>query len=188
MTISPDIEEAHLLRGWYDGIGAEKSFQSHSNSTSSGGSSFGGFNRNETRHISDVKESQLGMSDKADFFSVRATVMHIKSENIAYPACPTQGCNKKVTELGNNSWRCEKCEKTFDRPEHRYVQCTLIISTTRILTRPARYIMSMAVADWSGQAWLQGFNDAGLAVFGKTADEIMDIKVGTIHSCTWLLT
>lgn len=37
--------------------------------------------------------------------------------------------------------------------------------------------MSMAVADWSGQLWLQGFNDAGLAVFGKTADEVMEIKV-----------
>ncbi|KAF9227715.1 replication factor-A protein 1 [Gyrodon lividus] len=156
MTISPDIEEAHLLRGWYDGIGAEKSFQSHSSALSSGGSSSSGFNRNEMRHLSDVKESQLGMSDKADFFSARATVMHIKSENIAYPACPAQGCNKKVTEV-NDGWRCEKCEKTFDRPEYRY-------------------IMSMAVADWSGQAWLQGFNDAGLAVFGKTADEVIEIK------------
>ncbi|KAI9462214.1 hypothetical protein HD554DRAFT_2289372 [Boletus coccyginus] len=156
MTISPDIEEAHLLRGWYDGIGAEKSFQSHSGTISSGGSSFGAFNRNEIRHLSDVKESQLGMSDKADFFSVRATVMHIKSENIAYPACPTQGCSKKVTDLGDG-WRCEKCDKSFERPEYRY-------------------IMSMAVADWSGQAWLQGFNDAGLAVFGKTADELMEIK------------
>jgi len=40
-----------------------------------------------------------------------------------------------------------------------------------------RYIMSMAVADWSGQAWLQGFNDAGLVVFGKTANELHEIKV-----------
>lgn len=41
-----------------------------------------------------------------------------------------------------------------------------------------RYIMSMAVADWSGQAWLQGFNDAGVVVFdNKTANELMEIKV-----------
>jgi replication factor A1 len=156
MTISPDIEEAHLLRGWYDGIGAEKSFQSHSNVMSAGGSSSTSFNRNDMRHIIDVKESQLGMSDKTDFFSLRATVMHIKSEAIAYPACPTQSCNKKVTDIGDG-WRCEKCEKTYERPEYRY-------------------IMSMAVADWSGQLWLQGFNDAGVAVFGKTADEVMEIK------------
>jgi replication factor A1 len=43
-----------------------------------------------------------------------------------------------------------------------------------------RYIMSMAVADWSGQAWLQGFNEAGLVVFEKTADEVHDIKVSNI--------
>ena len=129
MTISPDIEEAHLLRGWYDGIGAEKSFQSHSNLTSSGGSSFGGFNRNEMRHLSDVKDSQLGMSDKAEFFSVRATVMHIKSESVAYPACPTSGCSKKVTDLGGG-WRCERCEKTFDRPEYRYGLYTRCMSAT----------------------------------------------------------
>ncbi|KAG8214733.1 hypothetical protein J3R82DRAFT_9821 [Butyriboletus roseoflavus] len=174
MTISPDIEEAHLLRGWYDGIGAEKSFQSHSITSSSGGSSFGGFNRNEMRHLSDVKESQLGMSDKAEFFSARATVMHIKSENIAYPACPSQGCSKKVTDLGNG-WRCEKCDRSFERPEYRYVLCTRA-SAIEMLTRLARYVMSMAVADWSGQVWLQGFNDAGLAVFGKTADDVMEIK------------
>ncbi|KAG1756344.1 uncharacterized protein EDB91DRAFT_1260389 [Suillus paluster] len=154
MTISPDIEEAHLLRGWYDGIGTEKTFQSHTSSLS--GTSFGGFNRNEMKHLSDVKESQLGMSDKAEFFSTRATIMHIKSESISYPACPTQGCNKKVVDVGDG-WRCEKCDKTFERPEYRY-------------------IMSMAVADWSGQAWLQGFNEAGLVVFGKTADEVHDIK------------
>ncbi|KAH7911406.1 hypothetical protein BJ138DRAFT_1179561, partial [Hygrophoropsis aurantiaca] len=155
MSIAPDIEEAHLLRGWYDGMGNEQSFQSHS-AASMGGSSFGTFNRAEVRDLKDVKESQLGMQDKAEFFSTRATIMHIKGENIAYPACPTQGCNKKVTET-NGEWRCEKCDKSFEHPEHRY-------------------IMSMAVADWSGQAWLQGFNDVGVTVFGKTADEVVEIK------------
>ena len=37
--------------------------------------------------------------------------------------------------------------------------------------------MSMAVADHSGQAWLQGFNDVGQVVFNMTADELMEIKV-----------
>ncbi|KAL4067797.1 hypothetical protein V8B97DRAFT_1940400 [Scleroderma yunnanense] len=156
MTISPDIEDAHFLRGWYDGIGSDKTFQSHSNAMSSAGSSFPGFNREEMRSLHDVKQSQLGMSDKPEFFSTRATVMHIKSENIAYPACPNQGCNKKVTEI-NDGWRCEKCDKTHPRPEYRY-------------------IISLAVADWSGQVWLQGFNDTGVVVFEKSADEVMEMK------------
>jgi replication factor A1 len=33
------------------------------------------------------------------------------------------------------------------------------------------------VADWSGQAWLQGFNDAGLAVFGMSANDLVQVKV-----------
>lgn len=38
-------------------------------------------------------------------------------------------------------------------------------------------MISMAVADYSGQAWLSGFNDVGLVVFGMTANELHDIKV-----------
>lgn len=45
-----------------------------------------------------------------------------------------------------------------------------------------RYILSMAVADCSGQAWLQGFNDAGTMVFGVTADELMELKVRVASS------
>jgi replication factor A1 len=40
--------------------------------------------------------------------------------------------------------------------------------------------MSLAVADWSGQAWLQGFNDVGLAVFGMPANELVEIKVSAL--------
>lgn len=39
------------------------------------------------------------------------------------------------------------------------------------------YMIQMAVADYSGQAWLSGFNDVGLTVFGMTANELHDIKV-----------
>lgn len=116
MSINPDIEEAFVLRGWYDASGAEQSFQAHS--MAAGGPSSGGFNRTEMRNLNDVKESQLGSSDKVDYFSTRATIMHIKADNISYPACPTQGCNKKVIQEGNN-WRCEKCDKSFEAPEHR---------------------------------------------------------------------
>ena len=35
----------------------------------------------------------------------------------------------------------------------------------------------MAVTDYSGQAWFQGFNDVGQAVLGMTADELVEIKV-----------
>jgi len=34
----------------------------------------------------------------------------------------------------------------------------------------------MQVADWTTQAWLQGFNDVGVQIIGKTADELMALK------------
>jgi len=156
MSINPEIDECFALRGWYDAIGAESSFQSHT-STFGGAGSSGVFERSQLRNLHEVKESQVGLTDKGpENFSTRATIMHIKGDNISYPACQTAGCNKKVTEIGD-SWRCEKCDRSFPKPEYRY-------------------LISMAVADWSGQAWLQGFNDVGMLVFEKTADELNEIK------------
>ncbi|KAF7979550.1 hypothetical protein HWV62_41814 [Athelia sp. TMB] len=156
MSINPDIDDAFELRGWFDAVGKGQSFQSHQNVPGSGGGFQAGFDRNAIRDLMDVKQSQLGEDDRTDFFSTRATIMHIKSDNMWYPACPTAQCNKKVTDNGG-SWRCEKCDQSFDKPEYRY-------------------IMTMAVADWSCQAWLHGFNDSGVAVFGMPADELYEIK------------
>ncbi|KAH9945846.1 replication factor-a protein [Epithele typhae] len=155
MVVNPDIPEAHHLRGWFDATGSEQTFQAHTNTMSSGGGGVA-FDRAEIRNLNDVRTSELGMSDKPDVFSSRATVSHIKSDNIAYPACPTTGCGKKVIEMGDQ-WRCEKCDKSYPQPEYRYM-------------------IAMAVVDYSGQAWFQGFNDVGQALFGMTADELVEIK------------
>ncbi|KAG6814572.1 hypothetical protein H0H92_000100 [Tricholoma furcatifolium] len=154
MAINPDIEECFEIRGWYDSRGAGQSFQAQP--TGGGGGFSSGFKREEMRCIADVKEAQLGQQDKVEYFSTRATIMHIKAENIMYPACPTPGCSKKVIDI-NGSWRCEKCSKSFDAPEYRYT-------------------VALAVADYSGQAWLQGFNDVGVAVFGMPAHELVEIR------------
>jgi len=116
MSVNLDIDEVFALRGWYDAVGEGQSYQTHSGALSHGGQ--GGFNRAEMRHLKNVKDSQLGQSDKVDFFSTRATIMHIKSENVSYPACQT--CNKKAIQV-SGSWRCEKCDQSFETPEHRCV-------------------------------------------------------------------
>ncbi|KAH9001416.1 replication factor-a protein [Lactarius akahatsu] len=153
VAVSPDIPEAHALKGWYVDGGAQTTFTSHSQAGLSSGSG-GTINRNEMRTIFDVKEAQLGMSDKADFFSTRATIMHIKTDNLVYPACPT--CNKKMTE-SHDGWRCEKCDRSYEKPEYRY-------------------IISMAVGDHTGQMWLSGFNEVGNILFGMTGNEFQDIR------------
>ena len=116
MSIDPDIPDAHILRGWYDAEGSTKDFQPQTSASFSSANIT--FNRSEIRLLDDVRNAQLGQNDKPDYFSARATIMHIKSDNIAYPACQTDGCNKKVVE-SHEGWRCEKCDKVFERPSYR---------------------------------------------------------------------
>ncbi|KAI0723933.1 replication factor-a protein [Cerioporus squamosus] len=129
MHINPDIPEAHALRGWFDAAGSDQTFQAHTSTFTGGGGIT--FDRAEVRNLNE-------------------------NDTISYPACPTQGCGKKVVELGD-SWRCEKCDKSYPKPQHRYM-------------------VSMAVSDYSGQAWLSGFNDVGQTIFGMSADELVDIR------------
>ncbi|KAI9466060.1 replication factor-a protein [Lactarius psammicola] len=150
MAVSPDIPEAHALKGWYVDGGAQETFSTHTQAGSSSGSG-GPINRNEMRTIFDVKEAQLGMSDKPDFFSTRATIMHIKTDNLIYPACP-------YATSHDGGWRCEKCDRSYEKPEYRY-------------------IISMAVGDHTGQMWLSGFNEIGNTLFGMTGNELHDIRV-----------
>lgn len=117
MSVNPDMDEAFTLRGWYDSEGQSSTFQAHSRGGAAGVNG-GGFNRSQMRSLLEVKESEMGQSDKTEYFSTRATIMHIKSDNIAYPACQNESCNKKVIQ-NDNKWRCEKCDQSFDSPSYR---------------------------------------------------------------------
>lgn len=43
-----------------------------------------------------VNDLRLGTHDKTDYFSFKGTIGFIKSDRLSYPACPTDGCQKKV--------------------------------------------------------------------------------------------
>ncbi|KAK4705716.1 replication factor A1, partial [Phenoliferia sp. Uapishka_3] len=156
MSTDPDIPEAHELRGWYDTEGNSKQFVGYSGAGSSG--SGGPMKKEDFRTLESVKEDEsLGQGEKPDFFNARATVILIKSENLSYPACPSEKCNKKVSMEGNDQWRCEKCDHVYAAPEYRY-------------------IMQMCISDYTNQIWISGFNDVGVTVLGKTADEMYQMK------------
>lgn len=76
------------------------------------------FNRGEVRSLNEIKDSEMGMGDKADFFSCQGTVVHIREQNLLYPGCPSNNCNKKMSMSGDN-WVCDKCGTTTDKPEYR---------------------------------------------------------------------
>lgn len=123
MTINPNIPDAHVLRGWYDSVGADQSFTATS-SAGFGSGEVATFNRADVRTIEDI-EANLQATEKGEMFSCRGTISWIKDENPAYPACPDKSCRKKLIDNGEG-WRCKECIKTWEKPEYRCVTCHLV--------------------------------------------------------------
>ncbi|POW02460.1 hypothetical protein PSHT_12096 [Puccinia striiformis] len=154
MLVNPDIPEAFELKGWYDNEGVNAKISSFANTG-------GGIGREVTedslKTVAQIKETQIGMNDGGDYFNFRATIMYIKSETISYPACPTERCNKKLLRDGDDEWRCEKCDKLYPAPDHRY-------------------LIQMTAQDQTGTIWLSGFNDVGQIILPMDANELIGIK------------
>lgn len=156
MSIDPDIDAAHKLKGWYDAQGRSEDFQSHANVM--GTSAATGASRQDTnKTIAQIRDENLGMTETADYFSLKATIVYVKQDGFSYPACLSEGCNKKVIETDPGEWRCEKCDVTHPKPEHRY-------------------IMSINVSDHTGMLWLSCFDDVGRVIMGMPADDVMQLK------------
>ncbi|KAJ1645946.1 Replication factor A protein 1 [Dispira simplex] len=158
MSTNPDIPEAHRLRGWYDANQHQLRLKHYTNTgTEMGGLASGGASRDSRKNMAQVRDEALGEGDKPDYFTVRGTVTYVKSENYAYPACPGEGCQKKVVETGDGSWRCEKCDQSYPAPQYRY-------------------IMTLNACDHAGQLWLQCFNEAAEQLVGIPANEMHTLQ------------
>ena len=153
MTIDPDIDESHALKGWYDAQGRQDQFSTHASLSAVAGSG----RQDEYKIIAQVSDEHLGMSEKPDYFVLKATISYIKQDSVAYPACQSEGCNKKVVEVDLDQWRCESCDKTWPKPQYRY-------------------IMSANVCDHTGQLWLSCFDETGRMIMGMSADQLMELR------------
>ena len=72
--------------------------------------------------FSQVKELDLGHSEKPDYFNVKAYISFAKKDGCLYKACPSQDCNKKVTEgSGGTEFFCEKCNQNFPNFKYRMI-------------------------------------------------------------------
>ncbi|KAL2913642.1 Replication factor A protein 1 [Polyrhizophydium stewartii] len=161
LSVNPPMNEAYRLRGWYDSKGSSMDFRTFSGGA---GSSSSGSSRGEIKTISQIRDENLGMGEKAscicafpDYVRIRASIAFLRKENLWYPACPNEACkNKKVVEMGSE-WRCERCNNSYPRPNYRY-------------------IMSLSVTDYTGQTWLQAFNETAEKLIGKTANEMNELR------------
>ncbi|XP_065291671.2 replication protein A 70 kDa DNA-binding subunit [Dermacentor albipictus] len=152
LQLNPDIPESHALMGWYSREGML--LQTRSLSTRSGGP-MGGGNSN-WKSIAQAKAEGLGKGDKPDYYSVKACVSIIRKENCLYKACPSENCNKKVVDLQNGYYRCEKCaQETMDFKW--------------------RLLVSANLTDFSDGQWVTCFGKEAEMLIGASAEDLGDM-------------
>ncbi|KQK01644.1 replication protein A 70 kDa DNA-binding subunit A [Brachypodium distachyon] len=156
LLIDPDIVEAHSLRQWFDGGGRDASTQSISRDATPAAS------RNAIRKtVAQIKEEGLGMEDKPDWVTVKASVIFFKNENFCYTSCPNKEgdrqCNKKVTKGTSGLWYCDKCNREFTECDYRY-------------------LLQLQIQDHSGTAWVTAFQEAGQELLGVSASDLSRFK------------
>ncbi|XP_052800689.1 replication protein A 70 kDa DNA-binding subunit-like [Mya arenaria] len=152
MMLNPDLREAAMLKGWWSREGCNKEFQSY---RSEGGAGAGGGSTN-WKLLGQLKNENIGQ-DKADYFTSRGTVVFLRKENSMYQACPTESCNKKVVDQGNGMFRCEKCQAEY--PKYKW-----------------RMILSVNLADHTGNQWVTCFQESAEIVLGIKADDLGNLK------------
>eukprot|EP01001_Neometanema_parovale_P004378 NODE_1614_length_1662_cov_37.966862_g1535_i0.p1 GENE.NODE_1614_length_1662_cov_37.966862_g1535_i0~~NODE_1614_length_1662_cov_37.966862_g1535_i0.p1 ORF type:complete len:437 (+),score=111.47 NODE_1614_length_1662_cov_37.966862_g1535_i0:75-1385(+) len=149
VTANPEnLPQVQDVRAWSQGNAGG----ALTNLTTKFGGGGGGGGHDQRKTFSSIKEENLGLSEKPDFLTVRATLTYIKQENMWYPACKT--CNKKVRPTGPNdsSFHCDKC-----------------IGET---TASYRYIISCTANDHTGSTWLTAFQDVGAGLLGMEAEAL----------------
>ncbi|CAM0943763.1 unnamed protein product [Alopecurus aequalis] len=157
LLINPDLPEARTLRQWFDAGGRDASTQSISTRDATPAAS-----RNETRKtVAQLKDDGLGMQDKPDWVTVKASIIFFKSDSFYYTACPTKEgdrqCNKKVTKGTSGLWCCDRCDKEFEECDYRY-------------------LLQLQIQDHSGTAWVTAFQETAQELLGCSAGDLVRYK------------
>jgi replication factor A1 len=155
IAFDPQVPEYQEIYRWRS-MGIPEGISVSSGSAGAGGDRSGVNEAIENRYtIAQLKEDGLGLGDKADFVVVKGTVNYIKHDNDPwYTACPT--CNKKVSQA-HAGWYCEKCGKSYETPERRY-------------------ILSCTFADHTGNAWFSIFSEEATKLLGVDANQLHAMK------------
>ncbi|KAK1692650.1 hypothetical protein QYE76_009347 [Lolium multiflorum] len=151
LNINPDFPEAERLRQWYITEGKNAAFTSLS---------VGWTDVRNT--VAQIKEEDMGKSEKPDWITVMGTVWNIKTDNFCYPACTAvvngTRCTKKVTKDVDEIWQCESCEQSSQNCEYRYM-------------------LPCQIQDHTGTTtYATAFQDAGEEIIGLPAQDLFKIK------------
>lgn len=143
----PDVPEAFELKQWFENGGCNQETQSMTQAVAAGSMV------TNWRTLNEVKSDNMANGDKPQYFTCKCTILYVKNENVLYKACSNEGCNKKVVDLQNGEYRCEKCNKSSR--DFKY-----------------RMILQMNVGDETDTTWATCFQDQGEMIVGMKANEL----------------
>ncbi|RLN00544.1 replication protein A 70 kDa DNA-binding subunit C-like [Panicum miliaceum] len=96
LKVNPDVPVAERLKQWYMAGGKNAPCVSLSRDMSSISRIY------VQKTIAQIKDENLGRSDKPDFITVRAVISHVKADNFCYPACTLElngmRCYRKIKD------------------------------------------------------------------------------------------
>jgi replication factor A1 len=162
VEVNPNIREAFELRGWFDSEGQGAQFQDLSTTPLGGQRTDSRVRSSERKTFAQVQSEHVGedphAAPGASYYTVRATISHIKQDDERPPwylSCPD--CKKKVMEESLEMFRCERCDKIVDPVP--------------------RYIFSIQAIDATGSHWLNCYDEVGPIIFGGySAAELKRVK------------
>ncbi|XP_044271048.1 replication protein A 70 kDa DNA-binding subunit-like [Tribolium madens] len=146
LKINPEILETYRLKQWYDSEGYQVEITNVSQRIGNG----------QTPWMTFKEARQQALSDKALYYQTFGTILLVRLDRVVYKSCPSDDCQKKVLDLQNGMYKCEKCNREF--PNFKY-----------------RLLVSMNIADSSGSQWVTVFSSEAEKILGKTAQEIGEL-------------
>ncbi|PXF44836.1 Replication protein A 70 kDa DNA-binding subunit [Gracilariopsis chorda] len=157
-----DIPEANKLRAWFDGGGlANVNVQSVTSGMGGGGKITGERKTLERAKAEDVDPTFSGGSGgngATATFVTRGVISFISTKgDMYYPGDPES--KKKVVQYAPGIWTNESSGRQ--------------LSDTEIVWR---YIISMKIMDSTSSEWASGFDEVGQVLFGRSADELRQLK------------
>ncbi|OEL37344.1 Replication protein A 70 kDa DNA-binding subunit C [Dichanthelium oligosanthes] len=124
--------------------------------------------------IGQIKDENLGYSDKPDFVTVKAVISFVNTERLCSAACPLvangKRCNVKATCNGNGTWHCKSCGQSFGscddgawhckRCGHSFESCDY------------GYSVRIQIQDHTGMAFATAYEEAAKEIFGCTGKDL----------------
>ena len=143
--INPEVAKAIELKNWYDSCKDSISIRSMTNASAAAGGRDGQF-----KFLFQLCEEVL-RSEKVVYATVKVHVVRlIKVQD--YPSCPGENCNKRVMDMNNGLFRCEKCNKDYN-------------------SASSRIILSGIIADATTYQYFSAFHDEALKLLEKSSPE-----------------